>query len=606
MRQENVMLPMQDGVKLATYIYFPEGDGPWPTMFARHPYGHDTIDPAMFEAKTQAGYIAIFQDERGRFESEGEFFPWKNSGVDGAYTCDWIARQSWSNGKIGGFSLSYGGITQWLAARHAPKSLKVISPVLAGAPFTDIPYVAPGVISLGIIIDWTLSVAGDICDRNHKDLEHSEIRNAIQACNLANAFTKHSYTPSKISTAWEDSDFIAAVERFTDSVASILKQPLFAFTTGVGGNIPWVKEWLEHPESGDAVWLPRDYSQYYDKFDCAALIVCGWYDQFSKAGPRDFSELAKRDKTGKKHKLVIGPWGHNAITTAVIVSGQREFPWPDLVGDQWNVGGNSLSNEPDLIKRWHDYHLKGEENGVKDGAPISLYVMGENVLRDEYEWPLARTEWTRFYLHSDGSANTLNGDGSLSTEQPADEAPDRFSYDPANPVPTCGGHTASILTSGAYDQREVEQREDVLVYSTPPLKQDIEVTGPIVLTLWAATSAVDTDFTAKLVDVQLDGLAYNLADGVTRLRFRTDKKGLVIPGELQEVTIELSPTSNLFKAGHQIRLEVSSSNFPYFDPNPNTGKSLFLDESNEMIVAEQTVYHDAIRPSHLILPIIPR
>ena len=232
--------------------------------------------------------------------------------------------------------------------------------------------------------------------------------------------------------------------------------------------------------------------------------------------------------------------------------------------------------------------------------------MGENVLRDEYEWPLARTEWTCFYLHSYGKANTALGNGGLSTDKPEYEVADQYAYDPADPVPSAGGRSLDFANWGCFDQQEVEKREDVLVYSTLPLEQDLEVTGPIVLKLWVTTSAVDTDFTGKLVDVQPDGTVYNLCDGITRLRFRKEQKGLVTPGELQQVTIELGPTSNLFKKGHKLRLEVSSSNFPYADPNPNTGKSLFLDESNAMVVAQQTVYHDASRPSHLILPVIPR
>ena len=227
-------------------------------------------------------------------------------------------------------------------------------------------------------------------------------------------------------------------------------------------------------------------------------------------------------------------------------------------------------------------------------------------MRGEQEWPLARTEWTNFYLHSGGQANTADGNGSLSTSAPGEESADQYIYDPANPVPSIGGQGMMMYPSGAWDQQPIEERDDVLVYSIPALEQDTEVTGPVVLNLWVATTAVDTDFTGKLVDVHPDGQAIHLCDGVTRLRYRKTRPGLVTPGEVQEVRIELRPTSNLFKKGHRIRVEVSSSNFPYFDPNPNTGKSLLLDESNEMVVVRQTVYHDVSRPSHLVLPVIPR
>jgi hypothetical protein len=260
------------------------------------------------------------------------------------------------------------------------------------------------------------------------------------------------------------------------------------------------------------------------------------------------------------------------------------------------------------VHRWFDYWLKGIDNGIMNEPPVRLFVMGKNRWREENEWPLARTIYTPWYLHSAGQANTLHGDGSLSAERPASEPQDRYTYDPHDPVPTRGGGLCcwqAALPGGAFDQRQVEARKDVLVYTSAMLEQDLEVTGPLKVVLWAASSAVDTDWTAKLVDVHPCGYARNLADGILRARYRhgTSKAQLLKPGGIEEYVIELSPTSNVFLAGHRIRLEISSSNFPHYDRNPNTGRAAASEE--DMVSAAQTVYHDAQHPSHILLPIIP-
>ena len=262
-----------------------------------------------------------------------------------------------------------------------------------------------------------------------------------------------------------------------------------------------------------------------------------------------------------------------------------------------------------MLLRWFDCWLKGAPNGILDEPPVRLFVMGDNVWRDEREWPLARAQSVKYYLHSQGRANSLNGDGALSPQPPGDEPPDVFLYNPADPVPTRGGPLcchAYFLAGGAYDQQEIERRQDVLVYSTPPLERDVEVTGPITVTLWAATSAPDTDFTAKLVDVCEHGCARNLTDGIIRARYRDSRStpSLVEPGRAYGYTIDLWATSNVFKAGHRIKVEVSSSNFPRFDRNPNTGRRIA--EDAELQPALQTILHRAQYPSHITLPIVPR
>jgi hypothetical protein len=257
-----------------------------------------------------------------------------------------------------------------------------------------------------------------------------------------------------------------------------------------------------------------------------------------------------------------------------------------------------------IERRWFDRWLKDERNGIMEESPVKIFVMGINQWRDEQEWPLARTLYTRYYLHSDGKANTLHGDGVLNVESPGDEPSDIFKYDPNDPVPTTGGANL-VIPSGPFDQRKVEERYDIIVYTSAPLKEPVEITGPIHLILYSSSSAFDTDFTAKLVDVCPDGTAWNLTDGIIRARYRNSSKNseLIEPGKVYRYDIDLWVTSNVFLKDHCIRLEISSSNFPRFDRNPNTGHPFGKDA--EVITAQQKVYHNVEYPSYIILPIIP-
>jgi putative CocE/NonD family hydrolase len=294
-------------------------------------------------------------------------------------------------------------------------------------------------------------------------------------------------------------------------------------------------------------------------------------------------------------KLIMGPWGHLVPYAAPTSNGTGEI----------DFGPEALIELHDMQLRWFDYFLKGVNTGVLDEAPIRLFVMGENRWRDENEWPLARTQYTKVYLHSGGKANSVRGNGQLSFSLPGEEQPDRYTYDPNDPVPTRGGTTLGIAL-GVFDQTKIEERDDVLVYTSEVLTADMEVTGPILLKLFAASSAPDTDFTAKLVDVRPDGYAQNLAEGVMRARFRESLSTptLITPEQIYEYTIDLWATSHVFKSGHHLRLEVSSSNFPRYDRNPNTGHEFGVD--TELRAARQTIFHDNRYPSHLLLPVIPR
>jgi putative CocE/NonD family hydrolase len=331
----------------------------------------------------------------------------------------------------------------------------------------------------------------------------------------------------------------------------------------------------------------------------AAFHVAGWYDIFLDGSIRNYCGLRERaaDEAARAgQRLVIGPWHH--------------VPWAPIVSG-WNFGDEARSGINAWQLRWFEHWLKDVQNEVPDDPPVRIFVMGENRWRDEREWPLSRARTTEYFLRSAGPANSLNGDGILTPERPADEEADIFIYDPRAPALSLGGRSCCrylISPMGPADQRPVEIMNGVLIYSTPPLPQDIEVTGPVSAVLFAATTARDTDWTVKLVDVYPDGRAINIADGILRARYRRSLSSPepLTPGEVYEYRIDLGSTSNLFWAGHRIRVEISSSNFPCYDRNLNTGNSLGDEWIADCVVATQTVFHDAARPSHIALPVIPR
>jgi putative CocE/NonD family hydrolase len=372
-----------------------------------------------------------------------------------------------------------------------------------------------------------------------------------------------------------------------------LHLPLATFGDQFDKKVPYLNDWILH-STYDEYWKQRGMDYQYAAVTVPALNIGGWYDIFSKTTIDLVNNVraASRDRAIRRDQfLIMGPWTHGAGARKV---GELDF------------GADASLNLGDFQFRWFEYWLKGHETGVQDWPASYLFVMGENRWRGENEWPLKRTRFTSYYLHSSGHANSLNGDGSLNTRQPEDEQPDVFTYDPKEPVPSTGGNNLVGATAGPLDQSKVESRQDVLIYSTSPLDQDLEVTGPVKLILWASSSARDTDFTAKLVDVHLDGKAYNLCDGILRARYRNgpDSSRLLEPGKAEVFEIDLWVTSNVFLRGHRVRVEVSSSNFPRFDRNPNTGNEFGSD--TELALAKQTIIHDREHLTHLLLPIIPR
>jgi putative CocE/NonD family hydrolase len=391
--------------------------------------------------------------------------------------------------------------------------------------------------------------------------------------------------------------------RVGSSVLPLNKYPVFnvpapqsasALTAALA---PYFLEWLDHP-AYDSYWKKWSIEENYQNIQVPVLTVAAWYDIFQGGSLRNYVGIkahggAEAARSGQRLLVIIG--GH--------AGGGRK------IGDLDFGPAAAEFDEDALALDWYDYLLKGVQNNFATGKPVRIFVMGENKWRNEDAWPLERAKQTKYFLHSAGKANSAAGDGSLSVESAHAEAADTYVYDPANPVPTVGGPLccdAGHLAAGPRNQKDVEARPDVLVYSTPPLGEDLEVTGPVTLDLFAKSSAVDTDFTAKLVDVGPDGTPINLTEGILRARYleSTSAASPIAPGQVYEYKIDLWSTSNVFLKGHSIRVEVSSSNFPRFDRNLNTGKSAA--NSAEMVKATNTVLHDKAHPSALLLPVVPR
>lgn len=541
--EADVKVPMRDGVRLAANVFRPKGAGPWPVILYRTPYGKGDEKWSGAKDMARKGYVTMVQDCRGRGTSEGLWEPFLHEARDGFDTQEWVGKQDWCDGQIATAGGSYVGWTQWASAPGSSRHLKAMVPMVPfGNTYDDVAY-AGGAMMLGLLGGWGQAVAGIFPDSNRLHRTYAHL-------------------------------------------------PLQTFTNQLEKPAPYIDGWIRHPTYDD-YWKARGIDRRYRDITVPILNIGGWYDIFSKTtlelttGVRTKS----RSRQARTNQFVImGPWAHGVAVRKV---GDLDF------GEEAPLKVYSRQFD------WFEHWLKGRDNGIQHWPPYYLFVMGENRWRGENEWPLKRTRFTPFYLRSAGHARTLLGDGTLSPDRPGTEPPDEYTYDGNNPVPTVGGNNIIGATDGPRDQSAVEQRDDVLVY-TMNVEQDLEVTGPVKLILWAASSARDTDFTGKLVDVHPDGKAYNLCEGILRARFREglDRPRLLTPGKAERFEIDLWVTSNLFKRGHRLRLEVSSSNFPRFDRNPNSGNPFASD--TVLLPARQTVFHDRRHPSHLLLPVIPR
>jgi putative CocE/NonD family hydrolase len=591
------MVAMRDGVRLACDVYRPAKasvplDRAFPVLLQRTPYSktrEDLVLEALFF--TSHGYVTVLQDCRARYESEGEFTKYTDEGEDGYDTMAWLAQQSWHGGKVGTYGLSYSAHTQAAAACLNPPNLGCM---------------------------W---------------LDSGGFSNAfLNACRNGGAFELRQLT-------WAYKEAVESREAHADPVAgeAIRSQNIFDWFK----RLPWKKghsplQWtpgyedylldIWSRETLDDYWkqIGLCAEEYYDVFsDVPQVHMSAWYDPYSRTATDNYVALSGAKKGPVS--LLLGPWTHGQ--RAVTNSGNVDL------GGSAIIDGNLAEDFNHLRLRFFDRWLKDAGNGLEDDPPVNLFVMGGGSgrknsqqrldhggqWRSEQEWPLARALNTPFYLQPGGG---------LAPERPGgSNPPDKYLFDPEHPVPTIGGNISSgqpVMAAGGFDQRESEEffgsgqpylplasRPDVLVFQTSPLADDVELTGPVTVQLWISSSAVDTDFTAKLIDVYPpsadypEGYALNLTDGILRVKFRDswERTELMTPGEVYQVEVGLLPISNLFVKGHRIRLDISSSNFPRFDVNGNTGEN--PGTSPVRITALNSVYHDEDRASHVLLPVVP-
>ena len=545
----DVKVPMRDNINLSADIYLPRATGPCATILIRTPYSNN-IDPVIQNARRLAnnGYVCVVQDCRGRWDSDGDFYPFREAD-DGYDTQQWIGQQDWSSGKIGMAGGSYLGSVQWASAPQRSEHLTCMAPRVICCDFHNGLVFPGGAFQLNVMMTWGMR---------------------------SNARTGQSI------------DY----HNWTEAFRSL---PVKQMDQAAGRDLNFWKDWVAHP-SYDEYWQEFDDEKRFGEIDAPAFNMGGWYDLYAPQTFTNFNGLRQHGRTpeAKQSKLIVGPWPH--ALSASTRTGDIDFGPHSL----YDLDGEEL--------RWFDYWLKGIDNGIVDEPPIKLFIMGINQWRDEWEWPLVRSEWRKAYFDSDGQANSLIGNGRLAFTEPQGAEADHFTYDPRYPVQTLGGNNCCsphIVPWGPYDQRPAEMRGDVLCYTSEPLTADLEVTGPIQVVLHAATDGRDTDWTAKLVDVSPSGYAKNLCDGIIRARYRESlsEAKLLAPGTIYEYTIEVGVTGNVFQKGHQIRVEISSSNFPRYDRNPNTGNEYGVDD--ELRPAAQTVYHSKAHPSHILLPVIP-
>ena len=541
---------MRDGTVLRSDIYRPVDQGKFPVLLKRTPYskldGDGVFTPEFAWKAAARGYVIIIQDCRGRFRSEGEWYPLKYEAQDGYDTVEWAAGLPYGDGRVGMFGDSYFAATATLAALAHPPHLAGVFVVFPACDYNDGFGYQGGAFLQQLMEGWTSGVALNTLERRvQKDMPMSR---------------------------WE-------------MELPLGEYPVLA-PQGVSGPglAPYFFDWISHPNYDD-YWKQWLTDLHADAVNVPIYQVAGWYDLFLGGTLRHYLAFKNRGGavTRRKQWLMIGPWNHGPLTGK---PGDVDF------------GPSSRGNMEALTIRWFDYILKNIDNGMGGEKPVKVFVMGSNVWRDENAWPISGARVARFYLHSRGMANGLTGDGALSTAPPVDELSDRYLYDPADPVPTKG----SAL--GARDQRPVEARPDVMVYTTSPFQEALQVTGPVSAEIYASSSCVDTDFTAKLVDVWPNGYAQNLTDGIIRARYRDsfEKPEFMNPGEIYRFSIDLWATGNVFLPGHRLRLEISSSNFPRFNRNLNTGEDLL--RATRMIKATNVIYHNRDHASALILPVI--
>ena len=554
--QRNVHGRMRDGVTLYADVYRPLGDGPFPVILMRLPYdktGAENISYSHPSWYAQHGYMVVAQDTRGCWTSEREFVPFLHEAQDGFDTIEWAARLPGANGRVGMYGFSYAGATQLMPATLRPPSLATICPALTASQYYEGWTYNQGALALAFTMSWAVNLAAMDARRVKDDEAIASLNSAY-----ANSAGWNWYLPL--------SEFPPLTRKFGS----------------------YFFDWLAHPTYDD-YWRRWSIDEDYSRLTIPALHVAGWYDIFLSGSVKNFVGMRKEagsDAARAGQKLVIGPWTHMPWAPASLTSEGVE---PGVVDD--------------LQLRWFDQFLKGEETGVLD-APVSLFVMGAETWRDYPDWPPPGSKPVRWFLHSKGRANSRFGDGTLSLDAPTDEPPDIFTADPLAPNASIGGHSCClnfVAPMGPADQRAGEEFNSVLVYTSDPLTEPLELIGDVTVTLYAATSARDTDWTTRLCEVHPDGRSINIQEGIVRARYRESlsEPSLLEPDRIYCYDIPLGPVAVRVPAGNRLRVTISSSDFPQWDRNLNTGGDLFHEPASAAVVATQTVLHNAQYASHI-------
>ncbi len=545
-KTETINMPMRDGIKLATDIYRDNTVTMAPVVLMRTPYDR-TKQKSSAERWVKAGYIAVMQDCRGTRDSEGVMAPYNNEGQDGYDTLEWITRQPWCSGRVGMLGGSYVGAVQWQAAAEDPPGLAAITPQATWSSFYRNLYLG-GSVRLSLISGW---IAG-------------------------NTPKPEGVKPADMSEA-------------------LMRLPLGEVDSAIGWDMPWLDAFLTHPKP-DGFWTRLDLTSRLPDLQLPALHVVGYYDYFSRESVGNFTIMQKqaRDpKTRQQQRLILGPWDHGSVGKTKVA--EVEFG-PEAAMDTFA-----------LQIDWFDRHLKQDPAAqAKPFPPVRYFSMGDNVWHDAQNWPPEGFTATSYYLLSAGKANTRQGNGRLSREAPTqDEPSDTFRADPGNPTPSCPiTETRPIKAAvwGPVDQSAIEDRDDVLVYSSEPMAEPLNFAGNAEAKLHVSTDTPDADWAVKLIDVHPDGFAQNIARGILRGRYRNSllKPELMQPGKVYEITVDLGPVAATIAKGHQLRVDISGADFPLYDRNPNTAEGIF---SNKTAIATEQVHHKTGALSRMVLPV---
>ncbi|MCU1681942.1 MAG: hydrolase CocE/NonD family protein [Amycolatopsis sp.] len=569
-RERDVSMVTRDGKRLLSDIYRPEGVESAPVLVRRTPYGSRNNDLAdkFTEADFYAshGYLTVVQNTRGRFGSEGVWYPFVYEANDGYDAIEWAAQLPGSNGRVGTFGQSYGALVQYLAASQRPERLITCIPVSAPLAAFENYWYQRGALELSWTLSYFLNMALGA-------LSGSGDAGRVARLEALKADPSVRFSPLKDE--------------------ALRRVPLADWIDTFGDTAPFLSDVLHHSADG-AYWWAVDMRRQFRNVDVPMLHLGSWYDIANWDTPQYFNGLREQAMSGRAREnqaMIMGPWAHLLPYSQPTSRGTGDI----------DFGPEAATSLIAVQLAWFDHYLKDDGQDLPR-APVRIFVMGENRWRDEKQWPLERTSFTAFYLHSAGSANTADGDGTLTTEAPGPEDPDRYRYDPDNPVPTAGGR---YVGGGVDNQAKNQARQDVLVYTAMPQDSPVEITGPVDACLHVSTDGTDTDFVAVLCDVHPDGFVQNLAEGIVRGRFRDsfDDPQPMRPNMVYELRVPLGNVSHVVAVGHRLRLHVTSSNFPRWDRNTNTGDP--IDKATRIRVAEQTLLHDNQRPSRLILPVVP-